>query len=484
MGDVKIPLTYDSSDRTYNAAKQAFLQNVYVNKNPNGKIEVIKRPALNATSATAMGAIARATWGEHQYIAGDTTVYYTVTTPFDTAFTGATWSDNGRVIDFRRAGGNVVVVNPNTGTFGDGYTLNTTTHVMTAIADADFPPNNSVAIARGVADIDGFMCVLTKAGDIYNSNEKDATAWTATDFIGMQNPGSGAKFLTKYENHIVAFSDQSFELFYNAGNPSASILAPRRDLQDNLGLFSEESAWSDDQNVFWVSQSKDSQFGVYMIDNFRPRKISTVEIDQYLIDGNDEISSSTDLRMNGFNWQGRTFVTITMTATANYSLVYDTFSGLWYRWTFNDGEFSVAGSMKGTAGDLLTVFLRTGTQATFFDHEVFQDDLTSGSSTDAIDVVIQTPEIRGGDGEQSKVKFMGSLKLIGDRGTSTNNVSIAWTDDDYENFTTARTLDLSDASKKLSRCGSFHERAFKLTHTANLALRLESMEADIDLGSD
>ena len=80
-------------------------------------------------------------------------------------------------------------------------------------------------------------------------------------------------------------------------------------------------------------------------------------------------------------------------------------------------------------------------------------------------------------------KFMSSVKIVGDLYESTNNLSLQWTDNDYQTWSNVKTISLSDTFPAFHRLGAFRRRAFKLTHASNNPLRLESLEAVYTLGS-
>ena len=94
MPRINIPLVVSDEGRDTAGTKQAFLQNVYVNKNANGKIEIIKRPGLNATSGSALDSTVKGSWKEHGYVAGSTRVSFG-TPAYGSNFTGDSWSTEG-----------------------------------------------------------------------------------------------------------------------------------------------------------------------------------------------------------------------------------------------------------------------------------------------------------------------------------------------------------------------------------------------------
>ena len=107
------------------------------------------------------------------------------------------------------------------------------------------------------------------------------------------------------------------------------------------------------------------------------------------------------------------------------------------------------------------------------DPDIYQDD------SQIIKVLGHTNRWDGGTTQQ---KFCSRLVVIGDEATSTGNMSIAWSDDDYKTFTTDRTIDLSDNNNILTRLGSFQRRSYRYKFDANLPGRWQAFEKNVQQG--
>ena len=105
-------------------------------------------------------------------------------------------------------------------------------------------------------------------------------------------------------------------------------------------------------------------------------------------------------------------------------------------------------------------------------------DIHQDSSND-IKVEILTSRI---DFQSTKPKFLYRLGVIGDIQSSSSPITIDWSDDDYNNYATSRTVDMSNTFPRLVALGRFNRRAFRLAHTANTPLRLESLEMGVVQG--
>ena len=95
-------------------------------------------------------------------------------------------------------------------------------YTVTQVTDADYPANT----VRGCAYLDGRIFVMTKIGEIYQSDTEDPASWQALSFIQSQVDSYEGVYIARYEEYIVAMKQYSTEFFYNANNPTDSVLAP------------------------------------------------------------------------------------------------------------------------------------------------------------------------------------------------------------------------------------------------------------------
>lgn len=363
---------------------------------------------------------------------------------------GLTWSEGDQTLIYIHGG------SPVSGSAYSDYVCGsdpTGVWTITEITDSDHPIKAGFSSPPGVVWLDGYFFVagVTSNGDsrIYNSDLNSATSWTSTGYINSYLEGDPIRYIAKHRNHVVAFSKNSIEFFYDAGNPTGSPLNRRQDIFYNIGLYNYITAtntfnkdrwgWvpSLDDTLFFIGGKHDSILGVYKLENFQLIKISTQPIDDQLSNG-AYIKGLLPLNkgmlvVKGFNISG-TFV---------YDLELDT----WYHWS-EEYSTGIADYYISNNGTTLYTF---------------------GGNHDGT-WEIWTPIIKEIPGITTKSnigrkKFCSSLQVDGYRPSSTANLSVSWSDDNYNSFTTARTLDFSKTDYKLTRLGSFEERAFKITGT-------------------
>jgi hypothetical protein len=93
--------------------------------------------------------------------------------------------------------------------------------------------------------------------------------------------------------------------------------------------------------------------------------------------------------------------------------------------------------------------------------------------------VVITPNFDAGT---RRWKHLGMLTVDGDKDNGTR-LSVQFSDDDFQSWTPARTVDMSDIYPSLAQCGTFRRRAFKLTVSDSYFFRLRALELQMDLGT-
>jgi hypothetical protein len=402
-------------------------------------------------------------------------------------------------------------------------------YTILQIVDGDYPANT----CRGVVFLDGRFFAMSIAGEIYQSDLDNAASWSALGFIQSQIDPSDGVFLTKVGSYIVAMKEWSTEFFYDAANPTASILAPIQNAANQLGCASDGSVQDLGGRIIFMSQTRNG-FGrsIYVLAGTDPQKISTPNVEKIL---------DTDDLATVYSWVAQvgshSLYAVTL-VTSQVTLVYDFSTQQWSFFTYltvsGAAKTVTAVSAAGTVtvashgfsdSDIVklsstnasfdgwhvvtnvttntfdiqatgTAFSGSGSAQkyteTYFPavssvrsngRQYMQDASTGGlyefSQSAYIDYVgaiaarIRTPKLDTGS---ATPKFMGSAELIGDKIDS--QVVLRYTDDDYETYSTARPIDLSVSRSRVRRLGNYNRRSFEILHVGNALLRLEALEIE------
>lgn len=372
----------------------------------------------------------------------------------------------------------------------------------TEITDAQHP-NDLVAggnASYGVVGLDGFT-FIARGNKIYNSVINNATSWDNTvDFI-LGNPSGGTVFeINKYQDHVVSFSAFGVNFFYNAGNPTGSPLALRKDVQyllpidqrrntyvypssggggtGSTGIATVCSYQYADYLFFIAGLSVDTLYGTYassnpkrgifVLDNFKVTKISSNAIDSYMA-AND---ADTFYIAGTIQFNNRPFLVVKDTSASSITLVYDIISAKWYKWTLVltacTGQYFIQGNFNNYTHS------KSGSNL------IFQDNSTNYTFEVITKRIDSIKDIRGEDTFDSR-KSMSTLSLTTNRPSTTTNINISYTDDDYSTFSTERTLDISNPQNTLARLGQFTERAIKLKYEGSSGITLHNIIANVHI---
>ena len=239
----------------------------------------------------------------------------------------------GEVIDWAAAiTGPLMIKGTSTAFYFDGTTAVGITGTGTSTSTAVSYPGTTVP---GLQYLDGTFYVMLPDGTIHNSSgaEDDPRTWPTDGFISAQfEPDSGV-FLGKALSYIVAFGQWTTELFWDAGNPTASPLSPVQNGVLLIGCAAARSVAQTESTLVWVAQRKGqnstNQKGrfVAMLVGTSYKELSTPDISRVL-DADSLVGvRSCIIELGGHSWY------VLALPASNITLVYDFKSGQWYVWT-------------------------------------------------------------------------------------------------------------------------------------------------------
>lgn len=319
--------------------------------------------------------------------------------------------------------------------------------------------------------IDGYI-VLAKGSDVYTCDLDEPTKWSSENFLSAEMFPDAVVGLSRQNNQVVVYGASSTEFFYDAANASGSPLSRNDSTTMQMGNAAPYCTYANEQFCIFISQSESGGRAVFQVKGFQPNKISDEYIERIL----DAETDMSDVRGFGLRTKGHLFFVINL-KTLGRTLVYDVDEKLWHEWSSNtNGSHTVfaydfmADNLSGYA------YLLHASNGTVYklDPAVYLDDAT----TILCELITNKYDM-----DTYHRKFMHSIKLICDRYATANDVSLYWSDDDYQTWSNAKTIDLTDDFPAFHRLGSFRRRAFKLTHASNNPLRVESMECEFTEGA-
>lgn len=339
---------------------------------------------------------------------------------------------------------------------------------LTEITDADFPPKQTspLTITGNFVHMDGIPFIMTTNGQIWHGDINTLINWKSTSSISAQespDPGVG---IIRYKSYIYALGRNSGEFFQNTGNAAGSVLSRVKDATHTVGCISNRAIIEFNDTVIWAGGS--SSPGIYMLDGFRPKKISTEEIDFFL-----EGVTYNEVRLNVVTSWGQSYVALNITSSGagtRNQLIYDPRTGFWHLWTLTDAL--TQSDCPGTAASGM-----------FY---VGPDEVTYLSTSNS--VASGTVVTHGIDFNTRRRKLLKLLRVVGDKATSSSTIAVSWSDDDGQTWNTDRNVDMAENNPTLQRCGVFRRRQFRLTGIGEAASdrrqRVEAIELEYEVLSE
>ena len=345
-------------------------------------------------------------------------------------------------------------------------------NTVTKMTDADIP----TGLVSGIVNINGYVFVLKgSTNQIFHSDNNDPTAWNAdSNITSSLEPDLGVG-VAKHLNYIVCFNEWSTEFFFDAGNAVGSVLSPVEGIAMRYGCANGDTIFSGENTIVWMAQGRTGGKSIMMLDGNDLKTLSTKPIER-LIDeeANGGGNGIADAYAYGMRIAGHQLYILTLKNTAK-TLVCDLRDQTWSQWTSFDGSTETYFTGMDFCEDADKKFILDEDNGKVYNMDV---DIHQDSGND-IKVEVLTDRF---DFTTTKPKFLYRLGVIGDIQSSSSPITIDWSDDDYNNYATSRTVDMNNTFPRLVSLGRFHRRAFRLAHTANTPLRISDLEFGLELG--
>ena len=352
-----------------------------------------------------------------------------------------------------------------------GYVINPVTNSIVQIVDPDFPlPHLPFPIS-----MDGYLFVAAAGtADIYNSDLDDPMAWTAGNFIRAEMYPDNIIAMTKNNNYVIAVGTGSMEFFYDAGTATGSPLARNDSAVQQIGTGAAYSVVQTEKEVVLVGSTANGGRTVWMVEGFNATEVATEGVRMSLNDIGVNLGFITAFCIR---IEGHKFYVLRL-PTQDRTWVYDMDTKLWHEWStsidINDTQDVFLGKYAADSNLGFPYLLSEVGNLYLMDDTTYQDD------SQTIKMQITTLKL---DFDNMNRKFMYRLSLYGDWPlNTTSTMSVEWSDDDYRTWSVPRNLQLSTDLPVIRRGGWFRRRAFRLTHTGNVPVRLEGMELDMNNG--
>lgn len=355
-----------------------------------------------------------------------------------------------------------------------GWAIKKSDGSVNQITDPDFPTPH----IPFVVGMDGYVAVVKQdTSDIYNSVLNDPLNWTNGDFVSAEMFPDTIKALVKNNNYIYAVGTESIEYFYDAANATGSPFSRNDSAVLQFGTNAPYTVVQTDNEVILVGDSGNGGRAVWTVDGFKSVDVSIEPIKQALDNEAGDLSNAIGycIRISGHK-----FYVLTLVKSGRV-LVYDFDEKMWHEWQFGDvsAPFYAPFAADSTLGFPYILHKTAGTVMKFLEN-VYVDSPT-GAGDVGINCVATTVKL---DFDTINRKQMYRLAVVGDSPNNTTDcpLGVEWSDDDYNTWTTSRTLTMNGVMSAITRLGYFRRRAFRFTFNQPYLLRLEALEVDINVG--
>lgn len=330
--------------------------------------------------------------------------------------------------------------------------------------------------------LDGYLFLCGYDGNIYNSDLNNPYSWVASNFIAVESYPDFTQAIARVGNYIVALGSTSTEWFYDAANPTGTPLARVDGATQEIGYV--QGLAGTENTIYFVGRSGRGTPSVYKITGLKLTEVATPTVRRWLgISTNAKNTRGHIVNMGGH----RFFVVIQNKDNLNPTQTYmmDLDNQMWSSLVLRaDTEgpyiFSSTTVLQSNITDLyaqgLTFFSEFNTTTIkAFRPEHFNDDAVTNFTCQFTTRPLNFDNYR--------VKFMGRMLFSTDQTATSSLMSVSWSDDDMNTFSTPRTVDLSLVYQPLYACGSFRKRSLRITYTDNFRMRWQAVEVDYDQGN-
>lgn len=347
----------------------------------------------------------------------------------------------------------------------DGTTLGTLD--ASNVWAASTSPNLPVPHLPYIEFLDGYL-FLIKSGsaDIYNSNLNDPLLYTAGDFITAEMVPDKLVRLGRINNYLVAFGTASTEYFWDAANATGSPLQRYDTPMKLIGYIGGFCSYGN--KVMFVGNIGNANPDIYMLEDLKAEPVGGPSIRRYL----QQYTSSVG---NVISYNGHDFYVLTV-GDKTYCMDLD--KKLWYSIAYQNGTtFPILTSTNipvSGYGNTTVISQQGSNKLLYFRNDTYTDNGVAFSCR----IVTDNDDFGTYYGKQGA-----RLVVVADRPSTNAQVNISWSDDDYQTWSSPRSVELNQQTPWLTRLGFFRRRAHKLEYSSGVFIRFKRLELDYNSGT-
>jgi hypothetical protein len=321
---------------------------------------------------------------------------------------------------------------------------------------------------------------------IYNSTLGDPTEVDiSTSFIDAEMHSDALVAITKHHNHIVAFGQRSIEFFYNAEIEIGSPLQRQPAYSSRIGLSTLSASlyrkvMEIGDEIYFIGREEGGGIGVFVIDNFRVKRISFPGLDYQLNLPRIDSSNGVANRMMSMIINGVTCPVVQISTTVGVitTTLHYGFHPIEKEWF----QVSLPATEGSVTSDLWRECWNTG-EYTYLvgDRAVSRLGINPNNVT-AYTAVYSSPLYDFGSDSQKHMKW---VDVIGDMGNSA--ITLAYTDEsNHGAFVTLDTKLPGTIGKsnplRWRNLGRARRQGYKVIVSGHEQMSLEGIEVAYNLG--
>lgn len=412
-------------------------------------------PFLNLGAGQGRGTFFWQSNGNYLSVVGN--ILYSNSTPIQTLNTS---SGPVGFAEFKTDTEDVVVLCDgfNGWTIGNGNAVN-------LITDPNFPTPH---IPNPIY-LDGYL-FLAKATTqtIYNSNLNDQTTWPVDGFIDAEMFPDNLVGLAKVQNYLACVGAYSIEWMYDNANATGSPLQRNAPAVSQFGCPAPSTISQTELELILVGTTANGGRTVWTINGFQPTEIGNAPVREALDLEGPSITLATafTIQCAGHKWY------VLNLYSSSRTFVYDFEEQMWHEWSdVNGNKFPF--DYAADAGDGQPLLLgQSNATASYVLSPTNYTDNNVLINCEATTVKIDFDTIMR--------KRIFRLSIIGDspNGDVNTPMTVYWSDDDYNTWSSGETLLLNGTYPTITQLGITRRRAFKFIYKQPYPLRMESFELD------
>ena len=344
--------------------------------------------------------------------------------------------------------------------------------------------------------LDSTYYVLDTSGTIWASSILNPAVWPALNFVVSPQIGGYPVTLVRHLNYLLAMGTQGITAYYDAaispGAPIAQVM--NAVFSGGITHFGAATVQEIDDTLYWLGTSTASGFIVCQMSGLTISKVSTPAVErvleEYFVQADGDsfnlslVTRPAAPRAFAVRVAGHSFYVLTSptytdvlgNVHAGITLVLDLTIGEWYQWSqFSGGlERELQPFSSSTTGSAMPMMLTDSTTGVLYTlaTDCYQDNLQP------IRFALQTDLYSWGN---ARMKLFAATYVQAD--TLPSSLTVSWTDNDYQSFSTPTVVSTSRTKKQLIRCGSSVQRAWRVEHSDNTRMRLYGLEVEVMPGA-